>query len=171
MASTKSESRADGPSASNQCQSVECGSRLWSRKSDGCGPLRQSGRRASVIHWDHQPGHSERSAGTPSSSRGASICPRDRSRFPAFVKSSMVSIRTPCVISLRDSFEERLGRDSDVFTDLPKKCWRDVTALVKGNCRLPAVIMPELLVRTTLPHLAESMPLEEPDDLARLEDR
>jgi hypothetical protein len=40
---------------------------------------------------------------------------------------------------------------------------------MEGHGSLPAVTVSKLLVRTALPHLSEPVPLEKPDDLARLE--
>ena len=66
--------------------------------------------------------------------------------------------------------EEFVHRYSNIARNLPQEKRRDVPALVIGNCRAPAIRVAELAMRTPLSDKGEIQILENPHDLARLED-
>lgn len=67
--------------------------------------------------------------------------------------------------------EKIVGREADIFGDLPKESWCDITTLMKWHCGALASIVAELLVRTTLPHLHKAQSQQDCDDLGRFEYR
>jgi hypothetical protein len=66
--------------------------------------------------------------------------------------------------------EELVDCEADVAGDLPEQCGRYVSTAVKRHGGAPAVSMSELLVGSALPGLDEAVPLQQRDDLARLQD-
>ena len=58
----------------------------------------------------------------------------------------------------------------DVPRDLAQKSRRDVSPTVEWDGRSATVRMPELLVRTTLPDLRETVRFQQGDNFPRLED-
>jgi hypothetical protein len=67
--------------------------------------------------------------------------------------------------------QELFDRDADVFCDLPYQNRRNVSSLVNWNGCIPAIRVPELMVRSALSNLDEAERLKNAYDLAWLECR
>jgi len=69
------------------------------------------------------------------------------------------------------TLKQLLNGEADVASDLPKQGGRDVTARVKGHRRTPAVSVPVLPMRSTLPNLLKPEALQENHYFTGLQNR
>jgi hypothetical protein len=68
-------------------------------------------------------------------------------------------------------FEQFSHGEADIFGDLPKENWRDVTAGVKRDSCGATSTVAKLLVRTTLPHFNKAQPSQNRHYFGGLKDR
>ena len=66
--------------------------------------------------------------------------------------------------------QKLLDRQANIPSDLPEETRSDLARTVKRDRRPPAICMPVLLVRSPLPDLDKTQPLEQHHHLARLQD-
>jgi len=70
----------------------------------------------------------------------------------------------------RAFFGQALDSHLDVFGNLAKKRWSNISSSVVRNCGLPSVGMFELAVRAPLSNQQKAMALKKPDYFSRFED-